>query len=235
MQPRTAAAVVVALPVEHAADLLERIGQQPSVVLLRHVEEPRRTRLIEALPTATALATRLLLGYPDDSVGACVNPNVVVVLATQSVGDVLERVRNLDVPVQEVFIVDDSRQLLGWARLDALLRTAESGPIGGLLLSATAVLTANMPLAGALEHPGWEFASRLPVVERGERLVGVLTRDALVRAVARANRGANSDPLSETLAGVLVSGYWQSVAGMIESLTVVLPRVEPIGDYSNER
>lgn len=174
MQPRTAAAVVVALPVEHAADLLERIGQQPSVVLLRHVEEPRRTRLIEALPTATALATRLLLGYPDDSVGACVNPNVVVVLATQSVGDVLERVRNLDVPVQEVFIVDDSRQLLGWARLDALLRTAESGPIGGLLLSAAAVLTANMPLAGALEHPGWEFASRLPVVERGERLVGVL-------------------------------------------------------------
>ena len=56
-----------------AAMLLAPISVPAAAAVLRHVPEPRRTQLLDALPTATALACRALLGYPEDSVGACVD------------------------------------------------------------------------------------------------------------------------------------------------------------------
>ncbi|HPF27739.1 MAG TPA: hypothetical protein PK159_14215, partial [Steroidobacteraceae bacterium] len=153
LQPRAAAAVLSALPIERAAALIEKLGQQPSVVILRHVDEPLRVQLLAQLPAATAFATRLLLGYPDDSVGACVNPNVVAVLAVTLVGDLLEKVRNLDAAVDEVFVVDTERRLLGWVRLDSVLRASESTAVGSLLLAAPAVLPARIELCSVSESP----------------------------------------------------------------------------------
>ena len=67
----------------------------------------------------------------------------------------------------------------------------------------------------AAAHPGWEHGSALPVVEPGERLVGVLTRDALARALRRAARRRRA-ARDATLPVLLARGYWQALSGLLE-------------------
>ncbi|HPF27351.1 MAG TPA: hypothetical protein PK159_12225, partial [Steroidobacteraceae bacterium] len=83
-------------------------------------------------------------------------------------------------------------------------------------------------------HPGWQGGSALPVVERGDRLLGVLTRDALIRALARARRLARDDDAAETLVSVLAGSYWQSLSGIIETLTATLPTIRPVAGERSE-
>jgi CBS domain-containing protein len=96
------------------------------------------------------------------------------------------------------------------------------------------VISAKTPLAGALAHPGWVQASLLPVLETGERLVGVLTRDALTRALGRSARAAPGAP-GETLAGMLALGYWDALSGGAEAMVTVLPSVQALGRRPDER
>jgi magnesium transporter len=232
MLPRIAARTLLALPDERAIELLSHLHSQPAVAILRHIGAPDRSRFIAGLPTAAALAAKLLLEYVDDSVGSCVDPDVIAMPAGTRADEALERVRNADARVDRVFAVEVDRRLLGWVPLDALMRAPQDALLETLLLPAPALLAAHAPLAGARAHPGWQTASTLPVVDRGNRLIGVLTRDALARTSQRQGREPAAD---DSLAGVLISGYWQSISALLEGLTSCLPASRPRAWSDDER
>jgi hypothetical protein len=72
------------------------------------------------------------------------------------------------------------------------------------------------------------------VLESGERLVGVLTRDALTRALGRSARPVRAAS-GETLAGMLALGYWDALSGGAEAMVTLLPEVRPVGGRPNGR
>jgi predicted transcriptional regulator len=99
---------------------------------------------------------------------------------------------------------------------------------------ADAVLAAVAPLAGAASHRGWERASVLPVVERGDRLIGVLRRGTLARALARsgtAPAARDGAGLAETLA----RGYWDALSGIVAAAVGLLPPARPVHEETDER
>jgi len=96
------------------------------------------------------------------------------------------------------------------------------------------VLTAHAPLSGTPAHPGWEHSSVLPVVEPGERLIGVMTRDALTRALRRAAESPTPEAQA-TLPVLFARGYWQALSGLIEASLGLLPRVPPVEENADER
>lgn len=228
MLPSAAARVVDVLEDERAMALLGALGAQPAVLVLRHVAEPRRTRLIAGLPTTVALTSRLLLGYPEDSVGAWADPQVIALPGETRAGTALERVRNADDPAERVFVVGPGQRLAGWLKLGALLRAPSGAPLDSLMERVDAVLAAQTPLAGAARHPGWQHSASLPVVEADQRLLGVLTSDALARARGRTlPRVAADDP--DSVPGVLARWYWEALSGMVQAGATLLPRVPPVG------
>jgi len=97
-----------------------------------------------------------------------------------------------------------------------------------LLAQVDTVLAANTPLAGAAAHPGWQRSPVLPVVESDERLLGVLTSDALARALRRAARGGRA-ARPESVGGVLAQGYWETLSSLVQAAATLLPRVPPVG------
>lgn len=228
MLPSAAARSLSGLDDEQVLALLGELGTQPMVALLRHVGEPRRARLIAGLPTAASLASQLLLGYVEDSVGAWTDPDVLALPGATRAAEALERVRHIEATVQCVFVTGAGGRLEGWVPLPMLLRAAEGATLASIMRRPEAVILAQTPLAGALRHPGWEQASLLPVLESGERLVGVLTRDALTRALGRGARPVRSAP-GETLAGMLALGYWDALSGSAEAMVTLLPEVGPVG------
>jgi magnesium transporter len=234
MLPTAAARALGGLQDEHSLALLGELGTQFVVAVLRHVAEPRRARLIAGLPTAAALASQLLLGYMEDAVGAWTDPDVLALPGTTRAADALERVRHMQGIVQRAFVTSAEGRLEGWVPLPALLRAPAGAGLASIMSRPEAVLAAHTPLAGAVAHPGWERSSMLPVVESGERLLGVLTRDALARALRRVSRPAPA-AAGGSLAGMLTRGYWDALSGGAEAMATLLPPVGPIGGEPDER
>jgi len=229
MLPPVAARAVAVLEPEQANALLASLSSQGAVAILRHLPEGERSRLIDGLPTATALATRLLLGYPEDSVGAWADPDVAVLPAEARAGDALERVRQPGATnAERVYVVNGTGRLSGVVDLPVLLRVPAHSRLGTLAAPAPFVLPAVMPLSGALAHPAWHELADVPVVEHGGRPIGILRRVALARAIENRARltGDAAPAASSTFAGALANGYWRAISALIETGVRLLP---PIG------
>jgi magnesium transporter len=228
MLPPAAARVLGLLDDEHTLAVLAAAGTQAAVAMLRHIAEPGRTRLITGLPTVSAMASRVLLGFPEDSVGAWTDPEVIALTANAHVSDALARLRQgQQADLDQVFVVDAERRLQGCISLQALLRAAENTSLSTLTRSAPTTLSAMMPVAAAARLPAWERVTALPVAERDERLIGVLRRSALSRAVGDRTRAqaTNSDA---SVAGVLAASYWTIVSGLASASLALLPRTKRV-------
>jgi len=228
MLPSAAARILSSLHDEPALALLAAAGVQAAVTVLRYIPEPRRSRLLEGLPTATAVASRILLGYPDDSVGAWADPDIIMLVPETRVNDVLARVRGGDEKkVDQVYGVDNEQRLVGIVDLLELLRVPDSTALAAVLHKPLAMLTAMTPLTGAATQRGWQLSSVLPVVERDGRLIGVMHRATLARAMARSR--ATTQPANDvTITGVLTRGYWDAASGLAEASLWLLPPAKPV-------
>jgi Mg/Co/Ni transporter MgtE len=227
MLPPRAARVLGALDDERVLALLSAAGAHAAVTMLRHVAEPRRTRLVEGLSTVTAVASRLLLGFPEDTVGAWADPDVIAVPESSAAAETLQRVRaDPDAHGAEVYVVDADGRVKGAVALPNLLRAPPTSTVAALM-SDVATLPAAMPLGAALSHPGWRRASRLPVVERGERLIGVLHAAKLEQALSL-REDAHHRRDSTTLAALAAAGYWDAVSGLVRIGLAALPPLERV-------
>ncbi len=234
MLPQRAARCIAELEDARALELLTPMATQPTVAVLRHLPDARRRRLINGLPTAAALASTLLLGYAEETLGAWADPDVVVLQADTRAGDALERARLAQSPHAQLFVTDGERRLTGLVQLTTLLRAPASATLATLMHRPAAVLTAHATLSGTVAHPGWEHGSVLPVVEPGERLVGVMTRDALTRALRRDDAPLASGTPA-TLPVLFARGYWQALSGLVETSLTLLPRVPAMKGEGDER
>lgn len=206
-----------------AAGLLRGVGAQAGVVLLRYVGAERRERLMAQLPTALAVAYELLLGYPEGTVGAWMDPRALALPADMSAGESLDRVRRADeVLAAYPFVIDRNQRLLGNVDLAELLRTDAATPLVRLARPSPHRLPAQALLAGLRDHPGWREAPTLPVVERGDRLVGALTHGALLRALATDQSTPMPRRTEDTLAGI-AGAYWFGISTLIQALVGLLP------------
>ena len=135
----------------------------------------------------------------------------------------------MDKKLFEIFgrIADDKRRLGGLVNLGTLLQAPEAATLTTLMQPPAGMLAAHAPLAATTAHPGWERASLLPVVEPGDRLVGVMTRDALARALRRAAPIVSGDD-DARLPLLFARAYWQTLSGLIESGLTLLPRIPPM-------
>ena len=224
----TAAARVIAAAGDHVAlGLLTAAGAQAAVAVLRHVPEPRRTRLVEGLPTTTAVAARLLLGYPEDSVGAWADPHAVALSVTLLAKDAFDRVRGEpEGEAEGVYVVGEGQRLLGVVDLAMLVRAPEWRSLDSLMHPPAATLSAVMSLHAAAAHPAWAQVSELPVVARGGRLIGALRLSVLKHALERS--AGPDDEEAITLAGFAGRGYWDAVSGIVRAFVALLPRAAPV-------
>ena len=228
MLPPSAARVIAAVGDQVALALLTAAGAQGAVAVLRHVPEPRRSRLVDGLPMVTAVASRLLLGYPEDSVGAWADPQVVALAPDLGAQEAFARVRaEPDGEAREVYVVGEGQRLLGVVDLATLVRAPDWRTLEGLMQPPVATLSAAMPLTGAANHPAWKRATQLPVVARGNRLIGVLRLAVLADAAGRGRGGDRAGP-DLTLAGFAARGYWDAVSGLVRAFLVLLPAAKPV-------
>ncbi len=228
MLPSAAARVVRMLPEQQILALLTAAGTQAAVAMLRHMPDPERSRLIVGLPTVSALASRMLLGFPEDSIGALIDPEVIALSPGTRVAEALQRVRHgQETEIERILVVDAERRLTGEVTLEALLHASEMVTISTLMRPAIVTLAAMMPIAAAAELTSWEQTSMLPVVDHDGHLVGVLRQSVVVRALRDRTRQARIGS-AESATGILAASYWGVISGLTGASLALLPRVERV-------
>ncbi len=221
--PLHAARCIETLDDDIVSGLLRALGPQAGVALLHYVPESRRTALLAQMPTALSMTFRLLLGYPEDTVGAWMEPQVLALPADTTAETVLQRVRDAAGTNDSIiFVIDQNQHLLGEAALSEVLRASPSAPLSKLMQATKYTLPARTAIRAVEEHPGWDDHQMLPVVEREDRFVGSLNRSVLTRALLSNRRTQPGDSYGDVLANV-ASSYWLSVTALIQMVVTLIP------------
>ncbi|WP_293374823.1 CBS domain-containing protein [Nevskia sp.] len=235
MLPLFSARAMDKLADDSAVGLLRAMGPQAGVALLRQMPTTRADALMNLLPAGHAVTFRLLLGYPENTVGAWADPHALALTPNVNAGYAIERLRETEHEHDALYVVDHDQRLLGVIALVELLRVTPETPLRRMMRPPTVTVPAQSLIGAMRDHVGWAGDRALPVVERGERFAGVLWQSALALALApstiREKRHTPADALS-----LLANGYWFSVAGLIEVLVSWLPGgptpVEPMAEES---
>ena len=137
-------------------------------------------RLLAGLPRHERQMTSTLLGYPEDSAGRLMSPEVANLRASMTSAEALDRVRRIGRAAETIYalpVTDDSRRLVGALGLRDLVLAPPDALVGDLMDRDvySAAATADQEEVARLIRDADLLA--LPIVDTEGRLVGVVTVD----------------------------------------------------------
>jgi magnesium transporter len=205
-----------------SALVLERLGSQESVAILRHLPSEHREAVLNSLGPQWLMAFKLLLSYPVNTVGAWVEPRVLTLADDCTVGEARDRIaRSEQVTQARIYVLDRARRLRGAVLGLTLLQMSTRKKLASILEPADA-LWARDALATAQEHGVWERHTEAPVVNRDEEFIGVITYADLRKAFRQVNRvvephGDREIAEVTELIAIGAGSVWRSLGDLIAS------------------
>lgn len=189
-----------ALPNDVLAKAVTELDSDDAAYLLGGLEESDQKEILEQLPQGERAALERNLLYPEETAGRLMQADFVAVPPFWTVGQVIDFARETeDLPdtFSEIFVVDPGFHLLGSVDISRLLRSKREVPVDSIMeedrhqVLATADQEA---VARQFERYGLMAA---PVVDKNDRLVGVVTVDDVVEVIEQ-----EADEDAKLLAGV---------------------------------
>ena len=173
-------------------ELLDGLRDTNVRQLFEEMDPDDRARLTEEMPAKVArrlLAglspnerrlTSTLLGYPEDSAGRLMSPEVASLRAGMTARQALDRLRQIGRSAETIYalpVTDDHRRLVGALGLRDLVLADPDTPVGDLMDTEvfSARVDADQEEAARLIREADLLA--LPIVDTEDRLVGIVTVD----------------------------------------------------------
>jgi magnesium transporter len=168
------------LPPQAAAKGVSQLESDDAVAILEDLPKAEQAEILEQLPQPERGAVVRSLDYPEDSAGRRMQAEFIAVPPSWNVGQAIDYMRETtELPKQfyELYVVDEGGHFLGAVPLDRLLRSKRPVPISELMEKDRHRVSATQDqeeVARQFQRYNWVTA---PVVDTGDRLVGVITFD----------------------------------------------------------
>lgn len=240
--PDQAAALLDAVPTEVAAGALRRmtpaaaascLGRLSSstaaaigaifpagqfAVLLRRLEPPVRESILTGMDSRPAAALQSLLQHPEDTAGALMDPNILVLAKDTRIEEAIHLLRTgPQTSTYYVYVVDRDQKLVGVLTMRELLHVQRQRTLGDLMHAPVARLGALANRREILDHPAWRVHHALPVVDDEGRFLGVI-RYETVRDLEAALHRSDAEPLVLDTALRLGELMWIALGGLFIGL-----------------
>jgi magnesium transporter len=175
--------------------------------------------LLDLLPDNTRLATRLLLNYSEDAVGAWMHANISTLPDDCSVEDAIGRIRaeQLAVDIGFSLVVDRSRNLQGRVTLTQLLRAPGDAALTAVMTRDNRSISARTALRSAQDNPLWREQDCIVVTNRNQKLVGVLRHTDLRKGLEQISTSI-AQPSGVDALGSLFEAYISSLLALFAAL-----------------
>ena len=178
--PSVATDCLEQMPRDHAAPIIMHLDIERAAALLRRMPESNRDQLIKATSPLFANMVRLVLRYPDGTVGQVMDPHVFTVHQDMRVAEVSNAVRNAPGQLRhEVYVIDDKQQPVGVVAFRQLLTSRGKEVIKNIMHPVGQTVAARTSLSLARNSVDWESKDSIPVVDHQGVLLGILFRGNL--------------------------------------------------------
>jgi|UniRef100_UPI00404A688C magnesium transporter len=172
-----------------AADIIEEFDSDAAADMLGDLEANEAEAILKVMEPEEAAEARELLGYDEDTAGGLMRSEFLAYQLTAKVGDVTEDMRGnaetySDYDVQYAYIIDAGEQLVGVLRLRDLLLSTPDTPVTKIMLPRPLAVNHAMELGELVQLFDDKQFVALPVVDDLRRLIGVVMRKSVREAAA---------------------------------------------------
>jgi magnesium transporter len=170
----------------HAADVRRLVdSMRPDDRAELFDELPARIvkRLLQQLSPTERQATATILGYPEGTTGRLMTTEYVQLRGGWTVGQALEKIRRVDRDKETIYytyVTDDNRKLMQVVSLRQLLFSLPDALISEIASDRVIKGYTEMPQEEAAKIMQRYDLIALPVVDREDRLVGIVTVDDMI-------------------------------------------------------
>lgn len=180
--------------------LIEKFKQQEVLDIVDKMSPDDRARLFDELPATVVrrlveqispverAATAQLLGYEADTAGRLMTPEYISLTENLTVGETLERIRSLanaSEVIYYLYVTDGARHLSGIVSLRDLVTAQPPQTLGEIMTRDVVYVhtdTDQEEVARLIQR--YDFLA-VPVVDREQRLVGIVTVDDVIDILER--------------------------------------------------
>jgi len=180
------AGVVEAMPSARVAEAVAELDTDDAVFVLEEVDEVKRAEILAEVPIGDRIAVRAALEFAEDSAGRLMQRDVFAAPAYWTVGQIIDRLREVEgLPetFYEVFVIDPMFHPVGSVPLSTLLKSQRDVVIETLMTPQIR----KIPVTLDQEEVAYIFEQynliSAPVIDDGERLVGMITVDDVVEII----------------------------------------------------
>ncbi len=170
--------VIEEMYVDDAVDMLE---EMPAVVvnkILRHADPETRKEINE------------LLKYPEDSAGSVMTTEYMSLKSDMTVADAFERIRRTADEKEDIYtcyVISPSRKLEGTVTLKEMFLTSKDTVIGDLMETNLISAYTYDDQEKVAKNMAKYNLTAIPIVDREERLVGIVTVDDAIDVIQEEN------------------------------------------------
>jgi flagellar motility protein MotE (MotC chaperone)/sporulation protein YlmC with PRC-barrel domain len=173
---------------ERAADVLEEMSPEDAADLIADLPPETAATLLELMEPEEAEDVRRLMSYAENTAGAMMTPEPVILGPDATIADALAHVRNPELTPSLAALVYVCRppletptgKFLGVAHIQRLLREPPSTLVAGALDSELESLRPENTLDEVAAHLATYNLVAAPVVDEAGHLVGAVTVDDLL-------------------------------------------------------
>jgi magnesium transporter len=190
-------------------DLLESMDPDDRARLLGEAPASFVKKVLAGLSPKERKMTAELLGYPEETVGRYMSPEVIAISETSLVKEVLETIRRKGKDAETLAVmavVDRARKFVGSVELTDLVLADEETVVGDIIDpdAATVLVTEDAEIAARLVQDTNYLAAI--VLDTEDRVVGILTVDDVIDIIEE----AASEDFARQAASLPSSGHYLS-------------------------
>jgi magnesium transporter len=186
MLPSAVAKVLILTLDNFNSALFESIELADTAAILRYVNNVDRKRLIDLVPKNRQTLCKLLISYPENTIGALIETNVLVIDSRLTVAEAMQRVKKQTYfDNHEVLIVNNKQKLVGKLSIFDLLRAHSSTLISALAFTSVDTVNGLSDVRTVLGMDIWQKTDSIAVVNRKQEFMGILRHFDLRASIAR--------------------------------------------------
>ncbi len=195
LEKQEAVEVFEHLPLEEQQELLGSFKQEQLREIVEHMSPDDRASLLDELPAKVAkrllalltseerAATALLLGYEDNTAGRIMTPEYIDLKSFITVAQALEKIRRVGLDKETIYycyVTDVERRLIGAVSLRQLVLADPDTRVSDLMEQDLILAHTNEDQEEVAHKIQRYDLLALPVVDREDRLVGIVTHDDVI-------------------------------------------------------
>ena len=174
------------MDIRRAATIVSKLDTDTAVEILRSIDKEKRSLMIEALPKDIRNEIQLIASFDEDEIGSRMTTNYIIIHEDMSVKQAMdELIRQADENdnIATLFVVDENNVFCGAVDLKDLITAGSGKPLDDLIASSFPYVYATEQTSDCIEKLKDYSESIIPVLDEGNKLIGVITSQNIIEAV----------------------------------------------------